>query len=54
LETAAAVELDLPLSRRIAQLEDELIARGHGDEDVSALDRWFRAAGDPPPTQYQP
>ena len=54
LETAAAVELDLPLSRRIAQLEDELIARGHGDEDVSALARWFRAAGDPPPTQYQP
>lgn len=54
LETAAAVELDLPLSRRIAQLEDELIARGHGDEDISALARWFRAAGDPPPTQYQP
>jgi 3-hydroxyisobutyrate dehydrogenase-like beta-hydroxyacid dehydrogenase len=54
LETAAAVELDLPLSRRIAELEDELIARGHGDEDVSALARWFHAAGDPPPTQYQP
>ena len=54
METAAAVELDLPLSRRIAELEDELIARGHGDEDVSALARWFRAAGDPPPTQYQP
>ena len=53
LETAAAVELDLPLSRRIAQLEDDLIARGHGDEDVSALARWFRAAGDPPPTQDQ-
>jgi 3-hydroxyisobutyrate dehydrogenase-like beta-hydroxyacid dehydrogenase len=54
METAAAVELDLPLSRRIAELEDELIARGHGDEDVSALARWFHAAGDPPPTQYQP
>jgi 3-hydroxyisobutyrate dehydrogenase-like beta-hydroxyacid dehydrogenase len=54
LETAAGVNLELPISRRIAQLEDELIARGHGDEDVSALARWFRAAGDPPPTQYQP
>jgi 3-hydroxyisobutyrate dehydrogenase-like beta-hydroxyacid dehydrogenase len=54
LEKAAGVNLELPISRRIAQLEDELIARGHGDEDVSALARWFRAAGDPPPSQYQP
>ena len=54
LETAAGVDLELPISLRIAELEDELIARGHGDEDVSALAHWFRAAGDPPTTQYQP
>jgi 3-hydroxyisobutyrate dehydrogenase-like beta-hydroxyacid dehydrogenase len=53
LNTASEVDLELPLSQRIAALEDELIARGHGDEDVSALARWFRAEGDGP-AQYQP
>ncbi|MFM2159337.1 MAG: hypothetical protein RLZZ124_1811, partial [Cyanobacteriota bacterium] len=46
LEAAAAVDLELPLSARIAALEDTLIARGHGDEDVSALARWFHSADD--------
>jgi 3-hydroxyisobutyrate dehydrogenase-like beta-hydroxyacid dehydrogenase len=42
LATADALELELPLSQRIAALEDELITRGHGNEDVSALARWFQ------------
>ena len=46
LEAAAAAALELPLSQRVAALEDELIARGHGDDDVSALARWF---SDPDP-----
>jgi hypothetical protein len=29
------------VSAQVAALEDALIARGHGDEDVSALARWF-------------
>ena len=41
LETAAACDMELPVSARVAALEDQLIARGHGDEDVSALVRWF-------------
>jgi 3-hydroxyisobutyrate dehydrogenase-like beta-hydroxyacid dehydrogenase len=41
LATAAseAGGLELPVSRLVAQLEEELIARGHGDEDISALIR---------------
>jgi 3-hydroxyisobutyrate dehydrogenase-like beta-hydroxyacid dehydrogenase len=53
LSAASEVDLELPLSQHIAALEDELIARGHGDEDVSALARWFRPAGEGP-AQYQP
>jgi 3-hydroxyisobutyrate dehydrogenase-like beta-hydroxyacid dehydrogenase len=41
LEAAAAAGLELPVSRQVAALEDALIARGHGDDDVSALARWF-------------
>ena len=52
LSAASEVDLELPLSQHIAALEDELIARGHGDEDVSALARWFRPAGEGP-AQYQ-
>ena len=44
LGTAAAAGLELPVSERVAGLEDALIARGHGDEDVSALARWFGPA----------
>jgi len=41
LEAAAAAGLELPLARQVAAMEDDLIAAGHGDEDVSALARWF-------------
>lgn len=49
LEAAAAAQLELPVCQRVAALEDELIARGHGDDDVSALARWF-SDPNPPPT----
>jgi len=41
IATANAADLELPVSAQVAALEDALIARGHGDEDVSALARWF-------------
>jgi len=41
LETAAAAGLELPVSELVASLEDELLAAGHGNDDVSALARWF-------------
>ena len=41
LATAHAADLELPVSTQVAALEDALIARGHGGEDVSALARWF-------------
>ena len=41
LEAANAVGAELPISQLVAALEDELLAAGHGDEDVSALARWF-------------
>jgi 3-hydroxyisobutyrate dehydrogenase-like beta-hydroxyacid dehydrogenase len=41
LATAAAENLTLPISATVAEIEDTLIAAGHGDEDVSALARWF-------------
>jgi 3-hydroxyisobutyrate dehydrogenase-like beta-hydroxyacid dehydrogenase len=43
LEAAAAGGLELPVARQVAAMEDDLIAAGHGDEDVSALARWFSA-----------
>jgi 3-hydroxyisobutyrate dehydrogenase-like beta-hydroxyacid dehydrogenase len=43
LQAAEAVQLTLPITAGVAALEDSLIAAGHGDEDVSALARWFRA-----------
>jgi 3-hydroxyisobutyrate dehydrogenase-like beta-hydroxyacid dehydrogenase len=43
LDAAAAHGLDLPVAGRVAAMEDALIAAGHGDEDVSALARWFSA-----------
>ena len=43
LGAAAAGGLELPVARQVAAMEDDLIAAGHGDEDVSALARWFRA-----------
>jgi len=41
LEAAGACDLSLPVTALVAALEDDLIARGHGDEDVAALARWF-------------
>ena len=43
LEAAAAQQLELPVSRLVAAMEDALIADGHGELDVSALARWFRS-----------
>ncbi|AII48247.1 tartronate semialdehyde reductase [Synechococcus sp. KORDI-52] len=40
LEAARAVQLDLPVTTLVEQLELDLINDGHGDEDVSALHRW--------------
>ena len=41
LEAAGGCDLNLPVTALVAQLEDELIARGHGDDDVAGLARWF-------------
>ncbi|MEB3165713.1 MAG: NAD-binding protein, partial [Cyanobacteriota bacterium] len=46
LEAAAGGGLGLPVAGLVAAMEDDLIAAGHGDEDVSALARWFS----PPPS----
>ena len=43
LEAARSESLELPISARVAAMEAELIDRGHGEEDVSALARWFEA-----------
>ena len=43
LETASSVELDMPITALVEQLESELIQQGYGDEDVSALHRWNAA-----------
>ena len=40
LEASKAVQLDLPVTSLVEQLELDLIQNGHGDEDVSALHRW--------------
>jgi 3-hydroxyisobutyrate dehydrogenase-like beta-hydroxyacid dehydrogenase len=55
LAEAAAAGLELPVSERVAALEDNLIGRGHGEEDVSAIARWFsQPASGEEPAQYQP
>lgn len=41
LDTAAAAGVTLPVSRLVAAMEDVLLAAGHGNDDVSALARWF-------------
>ena len=40
LDAAKTVQLDLPVTTLVEQLELDLIQDGHGDEDVSALHRW--------------
>jgi 3-hydroxyisobutyrate dehydrogenase/2-hydroxy-3-oxopropionate reductase len=37
LDAAGDVNLDLPVTQLVADLENELMEQGHGDEDVSAL-----------------
>ena len=39
--SAESVQLELPITRLVQQQEAELMNRGHGDEDVSALHRQF-------------
>ncbi len=41
-QAAAEAGLELPVTDRVAAMEDELIASGHGDHDVSVLARWFQ------------
>ena len=43
LKQADSVQLTLPISSLVQEQEAELIAGGHGDEDVSALHRLFDA-----------
>ena len=47
---AAAEErgLELPVCRTVAAMEDALMAAGHGDEDVSALARFFAIGASQP------
>jgi 3-hydroxyisobutyrate dehydrogenase-like beta-hydroxyacid dehydrogenase len=45
LAAATATGLELPISERVAHLEDQLIEAGYGDEDVSALARWYGSGG---------
>ena len=42
LDAADHVNLDLPVTQLVANLENTLMERGHGDEDVSALHRHFK------------
>jgi 6-phosphogluconate dehydrogenase len=41
LAAAAATGLKLPVCEQVAAMEAALMAAGHGEEDVSALARWF-------------
>ena len=43
LEEANGVQLDMPITALVEQLESDLIRRGFGDDDVSALHRWNTA-----------
>ena len=45
LVAAKAVQLDLPVTSLVEQLELDLIQNGYGDEDVSALHRWNQKRG---------
>ena len=41
LDAAGDVNLDLPVTQLVAELENGLMEQGHGDEDVSALHRHY-------------
>ena len=47
LEAASSVELDMPITALVEKLESDLIQKGYGDEDVSALHRWNAAMEEP-------
>ena len=47
LEAARDRGVELPLSERIAAIEDSLIAAGLGESDVSALAEWFKGSAGP-------
>jgi 3-hydroxyisobutyrate dehydrogenase-like beta-hydroxyacid dehydrogenase len=42
LEAAKGCNLPLPITQQVAAMEDTLMEQGHGQEDVSALLRWFK------------
>ncbi len=42
LEAAKCCNLPLPITQQVAAMEDTLMEQGHGQEDVSALLRWFK------------
>jgi 3-hydroxyisobutyrate dehydrogenase len=42
LETARELEVTLPATALVEQIENGLIARGYGDDDVSAIGRTIR------------
>jgi 3-hydroxyisobutyrate dehydrogenase-like beta-hydroxyacid dehydrogenase len=43
LETANSIDLDMPITALVEQLESDLIQQGYGNDDVSALHRWNAA-----------
>ncbi|MFN9628947.1 MAG: NAD(P)-dependent oxidoreductase [Cyanobacteriota bacterium] len=55
LAAAEEAGMELPVCRVVAAMEDQLMAAGHGDEDVSVLARFFpEAPGEPRPTEPVP
>ena len=44
LKAASSAKLELPITALVEEMESELIQRGFGDDDVSALHRWNTAA----------
>jgi len=41
LEAAASASVELPITERVAAIERELMAAGFGEDDVSALARYY-------------
>ncbi len=54
LETARELGLPLPMAAYIEQIETGLIAKGYGDEDVSAIARSLREMGGIPDSAVEP
>ena len=47
LQAAADVDLNLPIAAKVRCMEEDLMATGHGEEDVSCLRRWLDQAERP-------